>query len=292
MVAALRAGRLQRHLRLPRLQGRTARSAASPAARRNGLQHITQLGTGNYNEKTARLYTDFSFITADENIGRDAARFFRNMQLENVSTEYEKHAGGAPADQAAPARLLDEQIEQGEGGKPCGVFLKTNSVTDKDIIEKIVEAARRASTWTCWSAASAASCPASKGYTDNVRVVSIVGRLLEHSRIYIFGPDNGQQHLPVQRRPDDAQHGQARRDRLAGAAPRATTSIRAAPVKVDLTTRRWDTSPRRAPDSLFPTPPSCRELAASPRRRIRTTASPWPQGRRTDRRSDRRAARR
>lgn len=154
----------------------------------NGLQYITQLGTGNYNEKTAKLYTDLSFITADETIGRDATEFFRNMQLENASDNYDI-LSVAPL-QIKPGIIanIDEQIALAREGKPCGLFFKTNSVTDKDIIVKIAEASQAGVPVTLLVRGISCLIPGVPGYTDNVRVVSIVGRLLEHSRIYGFGP--------------------------------------------------------------------------------------------------------
>ncbi|MDR3885812.1 polyphosphate kinase 1 [Senegalimassilia sp.] len=154
----------------------------------NALQYITQLGTGNYNEKTAKLYTDLSFITADETIGRDATEFFRNMQLENTSDNYDI-LSVAPL-QIKPGIIanIDEQIALAREGKPCGLFFKTNSVTDKDIIVKIAEASQAGVPVTLLVRGISCLVPGVPGYTDNVRVVSIVGRLLEHSRIYGFGP--------------------------------------------------------------------------------------------------------
>ena len=154
----------------------------------NGLQYITQLGTGNYNEKTAKLYTDLSFITADETIGRDATEFFRNMQLENASDNYDI-LSVAPL-QIKPGIIanIDKQIALAREGKPCGLFFKTNSVTDKDIIVKIAEASQAGVPVTLLVRGISCLLPGVPGYTDNVRVVSIVGRLLEHSRIYGFGP--------------------------------------------------------------------------------------------------------
>ena len=151
------------------------------------LQHITQLGTGNYNEKTARLYTDLSFITTDEAFGRDAVEFFRNMQLENVSDNYNV-LRVAPL-QIKPMILdnLDKQIELARAGKPAYAFLKANSVTDKDVIEKISEASNAGVSITLFVRGICCLVPGVKGATENVRVVSIVGRLLEHSRIYCFG---------------------------------------------------------------------------------------------------------
>ncbi len=157
----------------------------------DGIQHITQLGTGNYNEKTAKLYTDFSFITTDPKIGKDAMRFFRNMALENTSDEY-KTLWVAPLQikQNVIAKI-DEQIAIKRAGGQAGLFFKTNSITDKDVIEKIVEASKAGVQCTLLVRGISCLVPGIEGYTDNVCVVSIVGRLLEHSRIYAFGPLDG-----------------------------------------------------------------------------------------------------
>lgn len=154
----------------------------------DGLQHITQLGTGNYNEKTSRLYTDFSFMTADPAIGRDAAVFFRNMNLENASDSYQTLVV-APL-QIKPMILskIDEQISLAKTGEPCGLLFKTNSVTDKDIIDKLCEASQAGVPTTLFVRGISCLIPGIEGYTDNIKVVSIVGRMLEHSRIYGFGP--------------------------------------------------------------------------------------------------------
>lgn len=153
-----------------------------------GLQYITQLGTGNYNEKTAKLYTDFSYITIDPAIGRDANEFFRNMGLEATSRGYQTLW-------VAPLQIkqnilagIDEQIELARAGKPCGCFFKTNSVTDKDVIEKIEEASIAGVPIDLLVRGISCLIPQVPGCTENVHVVSIVGRLLEHSRIYAFGP--------------------------------------------------------------------------------------------------------
>lgn len=153
-----------------------------------GLQHITQLGTGNYNEKTAKLYTDLSFITTDETFGRDGVEFFRNMGLENTSNNYDI-LWVAPL-QIKPMIIagIEREIEHARAGEPSGLFFKTNSVTDKDVIEKIVEASQAGVPVTMLVRGISCIVPGLEGYTDHVRVVSIVGRLLEHSRIYGFGP--------------------------------------------------------------------------------------------------------
>ena len=154
----------------------------------DGIQHITQLGTGNYNEKTAKLYTDLSLITTSPTIGRDATEFFRNMALENVSDNYDV-LWVAPL-QVKPLILknIDHQIELARRGEPCGLFFKTNSVTDKEIIDKIAEASQAGVKTVMLVRGISCLVPGVEGYTENVRVVSIVGRMLEHSRIYGFGP--------------------------------------------------------------------------------------------------------
>lgn len=157
-----------------------------------GVQHITQIGTGNYNEKTAALYTDFSFITANQSIGRDATAFFRNLALENTSDEYDILW-------VAPLQIkqnilanIDEQIERQKKGLPSGLFFKTNSITDKEVIDKIVEASQAGVKCTLLVRGISCIVPGLADYTANVCVVSIVGRLLEHSRIYCFGPLDGE----------------------------------------------------------------------------------------------------
>ncbi len=153
----------------------------------NGVQHITQLGTGNYNEKTAKLYTDLSFITTNEAFGRDAVEFFKNMQLENTSDNYDV-LRVAPL-QIKPCLIenIEREIEKARAGKPCGIFMKANSVTDKDVIEKLSEASQAGVGITLFIRGICCIIPGVRGATENVRVVSIVGRLLEHSRIYSFG---------------------------------------------------------------------------------------------------------
>ncbi len=154
----------------------------------DGLQHITQLGTGNYNEKTAKLYTDFSFITTDARIGADAADFFRNMALENTSDNYDTLWVAPLMIKQNILRGIDEQIALAKAGKPSGLFFKTNSITDKEVIDKLVEASQAGVETHLFVRGISCILPGVPGYTDHVREVSIVGQLLEHSRIYGFGP--------------------------------------------------------------------------------------------------------
>ncbi|MEC4295145.1 polyphosphate kinase 1 [Adlercreutzia shanghongiae] len=154
----------------------------------HGLQHITQLGTGNYNEKTAKLYTDFSFITCDSQIGHDAADFFRNMALENTSDNYDILWVAPLMIKQNILRNIDVQIERARRGEPSGLFFKTNSITDKEVIDKLVEASQAGVPIDLFVRGISCILPGVEGYTDRVREVSIVGQLLEHSRVYGFGP--------------------------------------------------------------------------------------------------------
>ncbi len=153
----------------------------------DGLQHITQLGTGNYNEKTAKLYTDISFITTDKGFGRDAVEFFRNMSLENISDNYDVLQVAPLQIEKRIIELIDDEIAKAQTGEPCGIFMKTNSVTDARIIRKIAEASQAGVPVIMLVRGICCLIPQVPGYTDNVHVYSIVGKLLEHSRIYCFG---------------------------------------------------------------------------------------------------------
>ncbi len=153
----------------------------------DGLQFITQLGTGNYNEKTAKLYTDLSMITADPTIGQDAAKFFRSMQLESASSDYKELRVAPLMIKPRMCEAIDGEIKKAKAGKPARVLLKTNAITDHDMIEKLAEASRAGVKVTMLVRGISCLVPNIPGHTDNIRVVSVVGRLLEHSRIYAFG---------------------------------------------------------------------------------------------------------
>ena len=157
---------------------------------KDGLQFITQLGTGNYNEKTAKLYTDLSMITCDPKIGMDASKFFRNMQLETIADDYKRLWVAPLMIKQNICAAIDEEIAKAQAGKPCGIMMKTNSVTDKDVIEKLAEASRAGVKATLLVRGISCLVPGVPGHTDNIRVVSVVGRELEHSRIYMFGAED------------------------------------------------------------------------------------------------------
>ena len=104
---------------------------------RNDIQYITQIGTGNYNEKTAAMYTDLSLMTADPQIGRDAAEFFKNMSIGNLNGVYQNLIVSPTSLKPNILRLIDEEIAKGENGR---IVMKMNSLTDVDFIEKISKA--------------------------------------------------------------------------------------------------------------------------------------------------------
>ena len=154
---------------------------------KDGIEYITQIGTGNYNEKTARLYTDLSLMTADEQIGMDAARVFQAL-TKGETVEESDHLLVAP--KCLQNRIIDmieEEIEHKKNGGEAYIGLKLNSLTDKKIIDKLVEASQAGVHIDMIIRGISCLIPGVKGETENIRIISIVGRFLEHSRIYIFG---------------------------------------------------------------------------------------------------------
>ena len=147
-------------------------------------RHITQVGTGNYNEKTAKQYTDVSLITADERIGQDAGAFFNNMALGNLSGHYSRLFVAPTSLKNNILALMDEQIAKGKDGY---ILLKFNSLTDIDVIAKLREASCAGVTVEMIVRGICCLLPGVPGHTENITVTSIVGRFLEHSRIYVFG---------------------------------------------------------------------------------------------------------
>ncbi len=151
---------------------------------RNEIQYITQIGSGNYNEKTAAMYTDLSLMTANPAIGKDAVEFFKNMSIGNLDGTYE-HLIVAPTSlKQKVLYLIDEEIRKGEKGR---IIMKMNSLTDVDYISKICEASRAGVRVDLIVRGICCILPGVPGYTENVRVMSIVGRYLEHARIFSFG---------------------------------------------------------------------------------------------------------
>lgn len=151
------------------------------------VQYITQVGTGNYNEKTALQYTDLSLITANPAIGQDANHFFQNLAIGNVSGQYE-HLMVAPSSlKAGIIREIDREIaKRGEGR----IFIKMNAITDIDLIEKLKQASCAGVRVRMIVRGICCILPDIPEKTENIEVISIVGRFLEHSRVYCFGQGN------------------------------------------------------------------------------------------------------
>lgn len=148
------------------------------------VSYITQIGTGNYNETTVNIYTDYALITANPEIGKDASMFFQNMLLGNLDYNYD-HLLVSPYHLRDPLiNYIDKEISKGKDGY---IFLKLNSITDIKLINKLVEASQAGVTIKMIIRGICCLLPEKKGYTDNILVHSIVGRFLEHSRIYQFG---------------------------------------------------------------------------------------------------------
>ena len=151
---------------------------------RNNIEYITQVGTGNYNEKTATMYTDVSLITADKGIGEDAAVFFKNMSIGNLNGSYQHIIVSPTSLKPKMLSLMDEEIKKGTNGR---IIMKMNSVTDVDFIQKVSEASNAGVRVDLIVRGICCILPGVKGYTENLRVTSIVGRYLEHPRIFLFG---------------------------------------------------------------------------------------------------------
>ncbi len=151
---------------------------------RNNIEYITQVGTGNYNEKTATMYTDVSLITADKGIGEDAAVFFKNMSIGNLNGSYQHIIVSPTSLKPKVLSLMDEEIKKGTDGR---IIMKMNSVTDVDFIQKVSEASNAGVKVDLIVRGICCILPGVKGYTENLRVTSIVGRYLEHPRIFLFG---------------------------------------------------------------------------------------------------------
>ena len=153
----------------------------------NGVSYITQIGTGNYNEKTAALYTDLSLITANQAIGKEAAEVFASL-LKGEVVERTNYLLVAPKClQNKVLFMMDEEIKKAKQGEDAYIGIKLNSLTDKTIIDKLVEASQAGVKIEMIVRGICCLIPGVKGYTENIKVISIVGRFLEHSRIYRFG---------------------------------------------------------------------------------------------------------
>ena len=151
------------------------------------VEYYTQIGTGNYNEKTARLYTDLSLMTADPKIGMEAARVFQALAMGETVEDMEYLLVAPRCLQNKVLAMIDEEIEHAKAGEPAYIGLKMNSLTDKRIMSKLVEASCAGVHIDMVIRGICCLIPGVQGQTENIHIISIVGRFLEHSRIYIFG---------------------------------------------------------------------------------------------------------
>ena len=151
------------------------------------IQYITQVGTGNYNEKTSRLYTDLSLITADKRIGEEAAKVFQAILLGSVVEDMEHLLVAPKCLQNKVLAMIENEIQIAKEGKPAYIGIKINSLTDKKIIDKLIDASRAGVKIDMVIRGINCLRSGIPGDTGNIHIVSIVGRFLEHSRIYIFG---------------------------------------------------------------------------------------------------------
>ncbi len=151
------------------------------------ISYITQVGTGNYNEKTAKLYTDFSYMTTRQEIGEDAKELFDNFLLGKIDGEY-KHLMVSPHSmQVGLDKLIDEQIEKAKVSEDGYIRLKMNSISDRKLIDKLSKASCKGVKIDLMVRGICCLVPGIKDKTENINVYQVVGRFLEHHRIYQFG---------------------------------------------------------------------------------------------------------
>ena len=153
-------------------------------------EYITQLGTGNYNEKTSKIYTDLSYITSRQDIGEDAVKFFQNMSLDNLNGHYEKLIVSPTSFKSSIISKIHEEIEKAKNGKNACIIMKMNSLTDRELIDLLKKASKAGVKVNLIIRGICCILPGIPDITENIRVISIVGRFLEHSRIYCFGEDD------------------------------------------------------------------------------------------------------
>lgn len=151
------------------------------------IQYFTQIGTGNYNEKTAALYTDFSLMTANQEIGADAALFFKNMAIGNLDGEYRRMLVAPHSLKRGILQLIAGEEEKARSGGKGLIMAKMNSLTDREVIDALCRASQAGVEIRLLIRGICCLLPGVAGKTENITVTSVVGRFLEHSRIYCFG---------------------------------------------------------------------------------------------------------
>ena len=160
-----------------------------------GISYITHLATGNYNEKTAKLYTDVGIITADENIGKDAVNFFHSITTSNISpdNDYSMLLVAPYRFKSEIIKLIKEEASKASAGKSGYIGMKMNSLTDKDIICELAKASQSGVKIDLVIRGICCLLPGIENFTANINIISVVGRFLEHSRIFIFGEGTGKE---------------------------------------------------------------------------------------------------
>lgn len=153
----------------------------------NGIQNFTQVGTGNYNEKTSRIYTDLCLMTANEEIAEDARHVFDALSTDSLVENSNRLLVAPLCLRSRILRMLEEEIQYARNGEEAYFAAKINSISDKGLMDKLCEASQAGVKIELCVRGICCLKPGVEGYTDNIRIVSIVGRYLEHSRIYVFG---------------------------------------------------------------------------------------------------------
>lgn len=153
----------------------------------NRIEYITQIGTGNYNENTVKAYTDYSLMTASQEIGQEAANFFNCLSMGQTVEETNCLMVAPHCLRSRIMDMIDGEIEEARSGNPAYVGVKLNGLTDRGLIDKFIEASQAGVKIDLIVRGICCIIGGVPGYTDNIRVISIVGRYLEHARIYIFG---------------------------------------------------------------------------------------------------------
>ena len=154
------------------------------------ISHITQVATGNYNEKTAKLYTDFSYMTADMVIGQDAKDLFDNILIGNLEGSYEKLMVSPESMQEGLKKLIKKEIKKAKNGEEAYIRLKMNSISDRGLIDLLVDASRAGVEIKMMVRGVCCILPGVEGLSENIEIYQIVGRFLEHHRVYQFGKEN------------------------------------------------------------------------------------------------------
>ena len=154
---------------------------------KNKLTHYTHFGTGNYHPQTAKIYTDLSFFTCDSDLARDASRLFHYMSSYNISRDYKRISYSPINLREKIYSHIDYEIELASQGKPATIWVKMNNLVDQKIIDKLYKASKAGVKITCLIRGICCLVPGVKDMSENIKVISVVGRFLEHSRIICFG---------------------------------------------------------------------------------------------------------